>query len=134
MKIKDLFENWNLTGLRINAPFMDMEWKPSDPDKEAAWDLYVELLTRITTQPLPDEDGVGQPHWIAYMPCSALHGKRSKIMAVPAFNLLKSPSWYSTKWCVLSPPNGTAKARTGLLLLPMSANNSARNCKSYKRN
>lgn len=60
MKIKDLFENWNLTGLRINAPFMEMEWKPSDPDKEAAWDLYVELLTRITTQPLPDEDGVEQ--------------------------------------------------------------------------
>ncbi|MDO9312334.1 MAG: hypothetical protein Q7T85_11690 [Nitrosomonas sp.] len=45
MKIKDLFENWNLTGLRINAPFMEMDWKPSDPDKEAAWDLYVELLT-----------------------------------------------------------------------------------------
>ncbi len=60
MKIKDLFENWNLTGLRINALFMDMDWKPSDPDKEAAWDLYVELLTRITTQPLPDEDGVEQ--------------------------------------------------------------------------
>lgn len=60
MKIKDLFENWNLTGLRINVPFMEMEWKPSDPDKEAAWDLYVELLTRITTQPLPDEDGVEQ--------------------------------------------------------------------------
>jgi hypothetical protein len=35
-----------------------MEWKPSDPDKAAARDLYVELLTRITTQPLPDEDGV----------------------------------------------------------------------------
>lgn len=60
MKIKDLFEEWKLTGLRINAPFMEMEWKPSDPDKAAAWDLYVELLTRITTQPLPDEDGVEQ--------------------------------------------------------------------------
>jgi hypothetical protein len=60
MKIKDLLEEWKLTGLRINAPFMEMEWKPSDPDKAAAWDLYVELLTRITTQPLPDEDGVEQ--------------------------------------------------------------------------
>jgi hypothetical protein len=35
MKIKDLFEEWKLTGLRINAPFMEMEWKPSDPDKAA---------------------------------------------------------------------------------------------------
>ncbi|MDP2223002.1 hypothetical protein [Nitrosomonas sp.] len=60
MKIKDLFENWNLTGLKIKASFLEMEWKPSDPDKEAAWDLYVELLTRITTQPLPDEDGMEQ--------------------------------------------------------------------------
>lgn len=25
MKIKDLFEEWKLTGLRINAPFMEME-------------------------------------------------------------------------------------------------------------
>lgn len=33
---------------------------PSDPGKAAAWDLYVELLTRITTQPLPHEDGVEQ--------------------------------------------------------------------------
>lgn len=60
MKIKDLFENWNLTGLKIKASFLEMEWKPSDPDKVAAWDLYVELVTRITTQPLPDEDGVEQ--------------------------------------------------------------------------
>jgi hypothetical protein len=60
MKIKDLFEKWNLTGLKIKTPILDMDWKPSDPDKEAAWDLYVELLTRITTQPLPDEDGVEQ--------------------------------------------------------------------------
>jgi hypothetical protein len=60
MKIKDLFENWNLTGLKIKASFLEMEWKPSDPDKAAAWDLYVELVTRITTQPLADEDGVEQ--------------------------------------------------------------------------
>ncbi len=33
MKIKDLFENWNLTGLKIKASFLEMEWKPSDPDK-----------------------------------------------------------------------------------------------------
>lgn len=58
MKIQDLFEKWNLSGLKVKTPILDMEWKPSDPDKDAAWDLYIELLTRITTQPLPDEDGV----------------------------------------------------------------------------
>jgi hypothetical protein len=58
MKFRELFEKWNLTGLKVKTPVMDMEWKPSDPDKDAAWDLYIELLTRITTQPLPNGDGV----------------------------------------------------------------------------
>ncbi len=34
-----------------------MEWRPQDEDKNAAWDLYIELLTRITTQPLDDAHG-----------------------------------------------------------------------------
>ena len=58
MKIRDLFENWNLTGLSVKTGIMNLEWSPSDPDKDAAWDLYVELLTRVTTQPLAKEDGV----------------------------------------------------------------------------
>jgi hypothetical protein len=60
MKIKDLFEKWNLKELKVKTPIMDMDWKPEDKDKDAAWDLYVELLTRITTQPLPDNAGVEQ--------------------------------------------------------------------------
>lgn len=60
MKLQTLFEKWNLTGLRVKTPVMDLEWHPSDPDKDAAWDLYIELLTRITTQPLSDEAGVEQ--------------------------------------------------------------------------
>jgi hypothetical protein len=58
MKFRDLFEKWNLTGLKVKTPMMEMEWNPSDPDKDAAWDLYVELLTRITTQVLPHGDGI----------------------------------------------------------------------------
>ncbi len=58
MKFRELFEKWNLTGLKVKTPIMDMEWNPSDPDKDAAWDLYVELLTRITTQPLQNSYGV----------------------------------------------------------------------------
>lgn len=34
-----------------------MEWKPQDVDKAAAWELYIELLTRITTQPLDEKNG-----------------------------------------------------------------------------
>lgn len=60
MKIRDLFAKWNLTGLQVKTPVLEMEWHPSEPDKDAAWDLYVELLTRITTQALPDSHGVEQ--------------------------------------------------------------------------
>ena len=57
MKWKKWLENWDMTSLRISAPFLEMEWNPSDPDKDAAWELYIELLTRITTQPLKDTHG-----------------------------------------------------------------------------
>jgi hypothetical protein len=56
--MKELFEKWGMTGLRVKTPILEMEWEPSDYDKNAAWDLYVELLTRITTQRLPEEHGI----------------------------------------------------------------------------
>lgn len=57
MKLAHLFENWNLKGLKIKAAFLEMEWSPKDADKDAAWELYVELLTRITTQALDAQSG-----------------------------------------------------------------------------
>ena len=58
MKIRDLFEKWNLTVLKVKTPILEMDWTPGDTDKDAAWDLYVELLTRISTQPLGTEEGM----------------------------------------------------------------------------
>ncbi|MEO5360186.1 MAG: hypothetical protein H7843_07015 [Nitrospirota bacterium] len=52
MKWSRWLENWDMTSLKIKTSFLEMEWKPQDEDKAAAWELYVELLTRITTQPL----------------------------------------------------------------------------------
>jgi hypothetical protein len=57
MKWSKWLENWGMTSLKITAPFLQMEWEPQDADKSAAWELYVELLTRITTQPLDDSHG-----------------------------------------------------------------------------
>ena len=57
MKWRDWLEKWKPVRLRINVKFLEMIWEPADPDRDAAWDLYVEMLTRITTQPLPDEHG-----------------------------------------------------------------------------
>jgi len=57
MKWKDWLERWNMTSLKIKMPFLEMDWNPQDEDKAAAWELYIELLTRITTQPLDEKHG-----------------------------------------------------------------------------
>ena len=57
MKWKKWLENWDMTSLKIKTSFLEMEWKPQDEDKAAAWELYVELLTRIATQPLDEMHG-----------------------------------------------------------------------------
>lgn len=57
MKWRKWLENWDMTSLKIKASFLEMEWSPVDEDKAAAWELYIELLTRITTQPLRIEHG-----------------------------------------------------------------------------
>lgn len=57
MQWREWLAEWGLDALKINLRFLEMEWKPQDADRNAAWDLYIELLTRITTQPLADEHG-----------------------------------------------------------------------------
>ena len=57
MKRRDFLEKWGLSSLKINLGFLEGEFAPRDPDRAAAWELYIELLTRITTQHLPPEDG-----------------------------------------------------------------------------
>ena len=50
-------KKWEMNSLKISVPYLQMEWKPQEADKDAAWELYIELLTRITTQPLLMEHG-----------------------------------------------------------------------------
>ncbi|MBM3883266.1 MAG: hypothetical protein FJ387_26735 [Verrucomicrobia bacterium] len=57
MKWKKWLENWDMTSLKINLKFLEMEWQPKEPDKAAAWELYMEMLTRIATQHLSPEHG-----------------------------------------------------------------------------
>lgn len=57
MKVKDFFDNWTLESINLDFGVFSMEFTPQEEDKAAAWALYVELLTRITTQPLNDDEG-----------------------------------------------------------------------------
>ena len=57
MNLSNWLEKWGMSSLKITPPFLQMEWTPQASDKNAAWALYIELLTRIATQPLPIEHG-----------------------------------------------------------------------------
>ena len=110
MRIKDLFEKWGLVGLKVKTPILEMDWEPSDPDKNAAWDLYVELLTRITTQRLPHEHGTEEAaiesiHKIFGLTRSTLkeHGRKAENftrVAIIVLNQVIRP--FTAKWHRLS--------------------------------
>jgi len=57
MKWSEWFEKWSMTSLKVNVGVLKMNWEPKDDDKNAAWELYIELLTRVTTQSLPKDSG-----------------------------------------------------------------------------
>lgn len=55
--LKSFFKHFQLTNLNLTTPFMNAEFEFVEADKEAAWALYVELITRSAVQPLPDTYG-----------------------------------------------------------------------------
>ncbi|NET35352.1 MAG: hypothetical protein F6K19_25565 [Cyanothece sp. SIO1E1] len=57
MKFSSWLSKWNLDSIKINAKIIEAELSFSEVDKKAAWELYIELLTRVTTQELGDSDG-----------------------------------------------------------------------------
>lgn len=55
--LKSYLKKWNLSELRITAGFLQANIEFKDADREAAWEMYVELLTRVTTQSIDLESG-----------------------------------------------------------------------------
>lgn len=53
MQWRDLLAEWGVSKLQLKLGFLDMEFVPQDADRNAAWELYVELATRTSTQQLP---------------------------------------------------------------------------------
>jgi hypothetical protein len=110
MKRRDFLEKWGLSNLKIKLGFLEGEFEPHDPDRAAAWDLYVELLTRISTQYLPPEDGdertaLDSVHEIFPLTREILrrHGSGSNEfakLAIPVLNQMLRP--FTAKWHRLS--------------------------------
>ena len=56
-KLRKLFNKFGLKSIRLGPRWASIELSFEDADKDAAWELYIEMLTRIVTQPLPSESG-----------------------------------------------------------------------------
>ncbi len=110
MKLRDFLEKWGLSSLKIKTPFLEGEFEPKDPDREAAWELYIELLTRVTTQHLLPDDGdekAALDSVYAIFPLTReilrSHGSGSGAfakLAIPVLNQIIRP--FTSKWHRLS--------------------------------
>ena len=59
LKLKELLNKFNIK-LKFTVPFMEAEIEFSDADKDAAWEMYIELMTRCATRKLKDDEGDNQ--------------------------------------------------------------------------
>jgi hypothetical protein len=110
MKRRDFLEQWGLSSLTIKLGFLEGEFAPRDADRAAAWELYVELLTRITTQYLSPEDGdektaLDSVHAIFPLTREILRRQGSGCgefakLAIPVLNQIIRP--FTAKWHRLS--------------------------------
>ena len=57
MTLRVLFNEFHLEKVRLNVLGIGLDIDLKQDDQDAAWELYVEMLTRIVTQPLPVEAG-----------------------------------------------------------------------------
>jgi hypothetical protein len=128
MRLRELLQKWGLSSLRINAGFLDAEFTPKDPAQAAAWDLYIELSTRITTQYLDPDHGdekaaLESLHVLFALTREILknHGPGAKecaVIAIPVLNQVIRP--FTAKWHrklienVLDRPEGRGEFRAEL--------------------
>ena len=106
MNLPGLLGSFHLEKVRLNLPMVQAELTFKETDKDAAWDLYVELLTRTATQPLPqksgDEAAALESVYSIFDATRAIlreHGRGSiefSKVAVPVLNQVIRP--FTTKW------------------------------------
>ena len=110
MKLKEWLDKWSMTSLKIKTGFLEAEFQLHDVDRDAAWELYIELLTRITTQNLSPDEGDEQTALESIYSLfrltrdiAKLHGRRSvnfTKIAIPVLNQVIRP--FTAKWHALS--------------------------------
>ena len=106
MKLKSLFRNFNLETIKLTPTGAELEITFQQTDRDAAWELYIEMLTRITTQALPATHGdeataLASIHGLFPTTREILrhHGRKAlqfTKVAVPVLNQVVRP--FTSKW------------------------------------
>ncbi len=101
-----LFKRYQLENIKINLPGVSADLALDRADEDAAWDLYIEMLTRIVTQPLPSEDGdekIALDSIYSLFPTTReilhRHGRNTiqfSKLAIPVLNQIVRP--FTAKW------------------------------------
>ena len=105
-RLGDLFRRFDLESIQLGPAWAKAEISFDTSDRDAAWELYVEMLTRVVTQPLLSESGDEQTalesvHSLFGTTREILrqHGRKavqfSKV-AIPVLNQVVRP--FTAKW------------------------------------
>ncbi len=123
MKWSEWLDKWSMNSLKISAGFLEMEFCPNDNDKNAAWQMYIDLLTRITTQPIDADDGdeltaLKSIHGLFGLTRTVIkeygrHGLEFTKIAIVVLNQIIRP--FTAKWHKISLNNGFDDQQTCLI-------------------
>ena len=57
IKLKEFLSKFHLSKVKLNGHLGELEFEIKSDDEDAAWEMYVELITRVLTQELEPETG-----------------------------------------------------------------------------
>ena len=105
-RLQDLLKEYGLEKVKIKAGIVEMDISRKSSSRDAAWELYVEMLTRVVTQRLPSEQGdekaaLDSAYSLFHTTRSILHQYGRGVVeftkvAVPVLNQVVRP--FTTKW------------------------------------
>ena len=106
MNLGAWFREFHLNRISLNAHIVGVEMSFEDTDKDAAWELYIEMLTRTVTQPLSAEAGGEEaaldsvyslfPTTREILRRQGRNSIRFSMIAIPVLNQVVRP--FTTKW------------------------------------
>ena len=106
MNLGQTFRTFQLGKIKLGPRWLNLEIDFKSDDQDAAWELYVEMLTRVVTQPLPadagDERTALDSVYSLFSTTRQIlqrHGRKSiqfSTVAIPVLNQVVRP--FTAKW------------------------------------